>query len=138
MKHGQWKLIISCVVFAILWRGFFALAQSPVRIEDVMANIAKTYNANPKIDQMTTSSVATASGRQVTFHNVMRVKKGLSAIEKANFQAAIREELLPQACTVNREVLSWKKGISYYYIYDNTYGERIGELVINEQACGIK
>lgn len=135
MKHWPWKLIISCIVFFVLWKAFFALAQGQVRIEDVMANIAKAHNANPKLDQMTVSSVATASARKVTFHNVMRVKKGLTSSEMASFQAAIREEILPQACAVNREVFSWKKGISYSYVYDNTYGERIGELVIDERAC---
>ena len=138
MKRWPWKLMISCIVFFVLWKAFFALAQGPVRVEEAMANIAKTHNANPKLDQMTVSSVATASGRKVTFHNVMRVKKGLTSSEIANFQAAIREELLPQACAVNREIFSWKKGISYSYVYDNTYGERIGELVIDERACGVK
>lgn len=138
MKHRPWKIIISCIVFFALWKTFFALADGPVRIEDVMANIAKTHNANPKLDQMTVSSVATASGRKVTFRNVMRVKKGLTPSEMANFQVAIREELLPQVCAVNREVFSWKKGISYAYVYDNTYGERVGELVIDERACGVK
>jgi hypothetical protein len=138
MERWSWKLIISCTVFFALWKAFFALAQGSARIEDIMATIAKTHNANPKLDQMTISSVATANGRKVTFHNVMRIKKGLTPSEMANFQAAIREELLPQVCSVNREVFSWKKGISYAYFYDNTYGERIGELVIDERACGIK
>ena len=138
MKRWPWKFIISCIVFFALWKAFFALAQGPIRIEDIMANIAKTHNANPKLDQMTISSVATANGRRVTFHNVMRVKKGLTASEMANFQAAIREELLPQVCAMNREVFSWKKGISYAYFYDNTYGEHIGELVIDERVCGVK
>ena len=73
-----------------LLKSFFALAQGSVQIEDVMAKIANTYNANPKLDQMTVSSVATASGRNVTFHNVMRVKKGLTFFERVNFQAATR------------------------------------------------
>jgi hypothetical protein len=138
MKRWTWKLVSSCMVFFVLWKAFFALAQGPVRIEAVMANIAKTHNANPKLDQMTLSSVATASGRKVIFHNVMRIKKGLTPSEMADFQAEIREELLPQACAVNHEVFSWKKGISYVYVYDNAYGERIGELVIDERACGVK
>ena len=52
--------------------------------------------------------------------------------------ADIREEMLPQVCAANREVFSWKKGISSTYVYDNTYGERIGELVMDERACGVK
>lgn len=138
MKPWQWRLTISCIAFFVLWKAFFALAQGSVRIEEVMAKIANTHNANPKLDQMTVSSVATTSGRNVTFHNVIRVKKGLTPSERVSFQAAIREEMLPQVCAVNREVFSWRKGISYSYVYDNTYGERIGELVIDERACGGK
>lgn len=132
------RYAVICVVAYAIWRSLLPIAWAAQTVEEVMAQIARTHNAQQAADDMTVSSRATANGRRVTFTNVLRVKKGLTPAELASFQAAVQAEVVPQTCSVNREVLSWKKGISYAFVYQNTYGEQLANFVVDERVCGVR
>lgn len=111
------RFVLICIVAWICWKSVFVFAQERrITVVDAVANIARAHNANSVTDEMTVTSIATAVGRKVVIRNVSRVKKGLLPAQLAEFQSGIRAEMAPKVCAANREVFSWKKGISYAFI----------------------
>lgn len=126
----------SLISFSLLLSALLASAASGATVESVVADIAKKHNAAPfQSDGITVSSVAEAQGTQVTFRNVLRVKQGLTTQQLTAFRQGLIEEVVRPACTVNKESFGLAKGLSYRFIYDNTYGERLAMLVVNDDVC---
>lgn len=140
MSRQKTVFVIACAVAWIGWMGLFAaFAQERMQtIEAVAEQIARNYNATKFADDITVSSTARAAKGNVIFTNVLRVQKGLPVAKLAEFKAALYADVMPQTCAANKEVFSWRKGLYYTFIYDNTYGERLAEFVVDERACGVK
>lgn len=107
------------------------------QIEGIAQNIAAQHNANSKAmqDEMTVSTLAVATGRNVRFENVLRVKKGLLAAKVKEFSDETRREILPKACAVNASNPAFDRGLNYTFSYINTYGEKLAEFNVDKAIC---
>lgn len=104
-------------------------------LEQVAVEIAKNHNAAKMSDDMTISSTAEARGKQIVIKNVLRVKKGLSTAELKQFANELRREILPNACAQNENNPAFDQGLFYSFIYENTYGEKLAEIVVSKETC---
>ena len=107
------------------------------QIEDIAKTIASQSNSNKRamLDDMTVSFNAVAVGRNVRFENVIRVKKGLSPQSINEWLEATRSEILPRSCTQNKNNPAFDRGLSYTFSYSNTYGEKLGDVLVDKAAC---
>ena len=107
------------------------------QIEDIAKAISSQHNANSEalLDDMTISTRAVAVARNVQIVNVLRVKKGLSPSELEKFSDELRREILPKACLQNANNPAFDRGLFYTFIYKNTYGEKLAEIVVNKETC---
>ena len=110
------------------------------QIEEIAQSIASQHNANSKamVDEMTVSSHAVAIGRNVRFEFVLRVKKGLTPSELKEFSEENRKVLLPKICKNNANNPAFDRGLSYTFIYINTYGEKLSEFNVDKTTCKFK
>ena len=138
------QLAISRYLFllAALFSDVAANAQnlSPAQIkqiEDIAQNIAAQSNANKQamLDEMTVSFNAIAVGRNVRFENVIRVKKGLPPQKIKSWLDATRAEIVPKACAQNAKNPAFYRGLSYTFAYSNTYGEKLGDVFVDNATC---
>jgi len=109
------------------------------QIEDIAEAIAEQHNANSEAlllsDNMTVSTHAVAISRNVQITNVLRVKRGLSTSELKQFSDELRREVLPNACAQNANNPAFDRGLFYTFIYKNTYGEKLAEIVVSKETC---
>jgi hypothetical protein len=107
------------------------------QIEDIAKNIAAQSNANKQtmLDDMTISFNAVAVGRNVRFESVIRVKKGLPPDKIKLWLDATRAEILPKACAQNSNNPAFDRGLSYTFAYSNTYGEKLGDVLVDKSTC---
>ena len=109
-------------------------------VEQVAQTIAAQHNANAKtmLDDMTVATSAKAQGKTVVFENVLRVRQGLPPAKLREFEQETRREVVPRACQVNQGNEGFKRGLTYTFVYKNTYGEKLAEFVVDKAACGVK
>ncbi|MDD2389000.1 MAG: hypothetical protein PHP23_04615 [Desulfobacterales bacterium] len=107
------------------------------QIEEIAMAIASQHNANSEalLDDMTVSTRAVAISRNVKFLYVLRVKKGLSPSELKEYSDELRREILPNACFQNANNPAFDRGLFYTFIYKNTYGEKLAEIVVSKETC---
>lgn len=107
------------------------------QIEEIASNIAAQHNANATamLDDMTVSSRAVASGRNVRIENVLRVKRGLPAQKLQEFSTETRRDIVPRVCATNARNPAFDRGLSYTFTYANTYGERLAEFSVDKSVC---
>ena len=107
------------------------------QIEDIAQNIATQSNANKQaiLDEITVSFNAVAIGRNVRFENVLRVKKGLPPNKIKEWLEATRAEIIPKVCTQNADNPAFDRGLSYTFVYSNTYGEKLGDVFVDKTIC---
>jgi len=115
-------------------------AQTPAQnkqIEDIAQEIAIQHNRNSTamIDEMTVSTRAVAVSKNVIFEYVIRVKKGLSESQLKEYQNAVRHEIVPGVCIRNQNNPAFDRGLFYTFVYFNTYGEKLAEIVVNKTTC---
>jgi len=134
---------ITCAFVALfLFAGHEANAQSLTpaqikQIEEIAQNIANQHNMNEKamLDDMTVSSRAFAIGRNVRFTNILRVKKGLQPAKLKEFSDETQREIVPKSCSVNAKNPAFDRGLSYTFVYINTYGEKLAEFTVDRAVC---
>ncbi|MDZ7856986.1 hypothetical protein [Sphaerotilus sp.] len=119
-----------------------ALAQSLTpaqikQIEEIAQNIASQYNSNAvaMLDDMTVSTRAVAVARNVRFENVLRVKKGLPQANIKEFSEETHREIVPKSCAVNAMNPAFDRGLTYTFVYTNTYGEKLAEFTVDKTIC---
>lgn len=107
------------------------------QIEDIAMNIAAQSNANRQsmLDEMTVSFNATATGRNVRFEHVLRVKKGLAPQVIKEWLDQTRSDILPKSCAQNANNPAFGRGLSYTFAYSNTYGEKLGDVFVDKATC---
>ena len=107
------------------------------QIEGIAQSIAAQHNSNSQamLDGMTVSSRAVAIGRIVRFDNVLRVKKGLPPATLKEFADETRREVVPKSCATNASNPAFDRGLSYTFVYTNTYGEKLAEFKVNKAIC---
>ena len=141
MKNRIFNVLQVIPIFAAI---FFlhpsAHALTPAQIEqieDIAQEIAIQHNkkASAMTDEMTISTRAVAVSRNVIFEYVLRVKKGLSKSELKEYQNAVRQEIVPGVCRQNANNPAFDRGLFYTFIYINTYGEELAEIVVNKKIC---
>lgn len=136
---GRHRLVIVALV---LGAAMPAVAQSlsPAQIkqiEDIAQTIALQHNQNAAamLDDMTVSNRAIAVGRNVRFEYVLRVKKGLPATKLKEFSEETQRDVVPRSCVANAKNPAFDRGLSYTFIYINTYGERLAEFIVDKSTC---
>lgn len=109
-------------------------------IEQVAQTIAKQHNqnANLMLDEMTVSSRAAASGKNVRFEYVLRVKQGLPKAKLHEFDTQNRLEIVPKVCGVKGNEIGFTRGLTYTFSYTNKFGEKLSEFMVDAKTCGIK
>lgn len=109
------------------------------QIEQIAQAIAAQHNANAvaMLDDMTVSSAATAVGRNVRLEYVLRVKKGLPTAKLKEFSDATKAEVIPKSCAVNAKNPAFDRGLTYTFMYKNTYGEKLAEFTVDQSSCRI-
>lgn len=107
------------------------------QIEDIAQTIALQHNQNAKamLDDTTVSSRATAVGRNVRFENTLRVKKGLPAAKLKEFSDETQREVVSRSCIVNASNPAFDRGLTYTFVYANTYGEKLAEFNVDKSVC---
>lgn len=132
MKRWNWKLIVSCIVFYVLWKAVFALAATT---EQLAFEIAQKHNNNPArlADPMTVSSTAKSNGSRVYIKNIMRLKPGLTVTERSQFSEGLRQELIPMMCKSARVV--FRAGIAYDLVFESAHGQLAAAFPVAEQDC---
>lgn len=140
MKTNSYILVVLLIAVAFFCPRTYAesLTKAQIKqIEEIAKAIASQHNANAEslLDDMTVFSRAVAVSRNVQFVNVLRVKKGLSPSELKNFSDELRREILPKECLQNTNNPAFDRGLFYTFIYKNTYGEKVAEIMVNKEAC---
>lgn len=137
-----WKLVFSTEVAKDSLRAVVApshelSAVQIKQIEDIAGNIAAQSNANKQamLDDMTVSFNAVAVGRNVRFERVIRVKKGLPSNKIKELLDATQAEIIPKACAQNANNPAFDRGLSYTFAYNNTYGEKLGDVFVDQAIC---
>lgn len=132
----------SFFFLAALASGFSANAQNLTpaqikQIEDIARNIAAESNRNKQamLDEMTVSFNAVAVGRNIRFENVIRVKKDLPPNTIKAWFDATRAEIIPKACAQNANNPAFDRGLSYTFVYSNTFGEKLGDVFVDKTTC---
>lgn len=130
------KMKSNLLVLIVLLSGFcsFSFAAGKT-VESLVADIAAQHNSIPKSDEMTASSTATPNGKQLIFRNVMRIKKGLLPQQLAAFRSGLVDEVVRPACAANMKTWTFAKDLTYQFIYDNTYGERLAVVDVSLPIC---
>lgn len=104
-------------------------------VEYLAAEIAKNHNAANVTDEMTVSSKAEARGKRVIISSVLRVQKDLPKEKLDQFRSELRAEILPKACVANAENVAFmRSGLSYTFVYFNTYGQQLAEITVDRAA----
>ena len=131
--------LLSCVSAASTLVALTAFAQNQT-VEQVAQTIDAQHNQNATLmrDEMTVSSKASATGKNVRFENVLRVKQGLPKAKLQEFDSETRREIIPRVCAVQGNEIGFKRGLSYTFSYASTYGERLSEFTVDAKTCGIK
>ncbi len=141
MKNRTFNTLRVISIFAaifFLYSNANALTPSQIKqIEGIAQEIATQYNNNASsmTDEMTVSTRAVAVSRNVIFQNVLRVKKGLSKSQLREYQNAVRQEMVPGVCRQNANNPAFDRGLFYTFVYINTYGEKLAEIVIDKETC---
>lgn len=116
-----------------------AQALSPAQItqiEDIAQAIALQHNQNASaVDDMTVSSRATAIGRNVRFENTLRVIKKPPAAKLMKFSDQTQREVVSRSCIVNVGNPAFDGGLSYTFVYTNTFGEKLAEFNVDKSVC---
>ena len=144
MKTQAFILLFMLVAGAFafcpkMYAGESLTAAQIKQIEEIAKAIAAQHNENSEAllfsDDMTVSTHAVAISRNVQITNVLRVKKGLSTSELKQFSDELRREILPNACVQNANNPAFDRGLFYTFIYKNTYGEKLAEIVVSKETC---
>ena len=137
-----WKLVFSTEVAKYSLKAVIApsheLSAAQVKqIEYIARDIAAQSNTNKKamLDETTESFNAVATGRNVRFESVLRVKKGLPPKEVKKWLDATRAEIIPKVCAQNANNPAFDRGLSYTFSYSNSYGEKLGDIFIDKTTC---
>ena len=107
------------------------------QIEGIAQDIANRHNANEKamLDDMTVSTHAIASGRNVRFDYVLRVKSGLSAAKLKEFADATKHEIVPRSCAANAKNPAFDRGLTYTFAYTNSFGDSLVQFTVDKAVC---
>jgi len=140
MKTQAHVLLLLVAVALIFCPRINAESLTPAQIkqiEEIAMTIASQHNANSEalLDDMTVSTRAVAISRNVQILYVLRVKKGLSPSELKEYSDELRREILPKACLQNANNPAFDRGLFYTFIYKNTYGEKLAEIVVSKKTC---
>ena len=141
MKTQAHVLLFLLVAFALIFCPRIyaeSLTTAQIKqIEEIAMAIALQHNANLEalLDDITVSTRAVAISRNVQIVNVLRVKKGLSPSELKEYSDELRREILPKACLQNANNPAFDRGLFYTFIYKNTDGEKLAEIVVDEETC---
>jgi hypothetical protein len=129
--------LVSIVAFVtFVYSNANALTAEQIKqIEGIAQDIALQHNKNAAnmTDEMTVSTRAVS--RNVIFENILRVKKGLKRTELKEYQKAVSEEMVPRVCRQNANNPAFDRGLFYTFIYINTYGEKLAEIIIDKETC---
>ena len=108
-----------------------------VTVESVVATIVRNHNANTAaiLDGFTIATSARAEGKRVIFNNVIRIQKGLAPSKLAEFQAGAYNDIAPKTCAIAANHLGFDRGMSYEFVFDNAYGERLADFVVDKNVC---
>ena len=130
---------IRCGAASLFLLALTSQAQNQT-VEQVAQTVAAQHNQNSHLvqDEMTISSKATATGKNIRFDNVLRVRQGLPKAKLQEFDAENRKEIIPRVCAVKGNEIGFKRGLTYTFSYTNTYGEKLSEFTIGANTCGIK
>ncbi len=108
-----------------------------MQIEELAKSIANQHNANAQamVNEMMASTHATASGLNIQFKYVFRFRKGLSTAKLNEFTKEIKQEVVPKTCVVNANNPFFDRGLSYTFVYFNTYGEHLAKFTVDQAVC---
>lgn len=104
-------------------------------IEQVASTIAQNYNAAPPTNPMTISTRASADGRRVTFFYVLKVIKDPPQAKLSELRAAMYADAVPKICALEGNKITLGFGMSYRLVYDNTFGQRLAEIIVDKGVC---
>lgn len=104
-------------------------------IEQVAAGIVRNYNADPPTNHMTVSTIASVDGKRVTFAYVLRVIKDPPQDKLSELRAGMYADAVPKICALEGNKISFDFGMSYRLIYDNTFGQRLVEIIVDKDVC---
>ncbi len=132
--------LIGAVLSAVAYQAAQAQTLSPAQIkqiEEIAQTIANQHNstASANLDDMTVSTRAVATGRNVRFEYVLRVKKGLSQAKLKEFSEETQREIVPKSCAVNAKNPAFDRGLTYTFAYTNTYKEKLAEFIVDKAVC---
>lgn len=136
--YNALRVIPILMAISFLHSNAHALTPEQIKqIEGIAQEIAIQHNKNASAmtDEMTVSTRAIAVSRNVIFENVLRVKKGLSKSQLKEYQNALRQEIVPGVCRQNANNPGFDRGLFYTFVYINTYGEKLAEIVVNKKTC---
>ena len=140
LEHRSPLAAATVALIAVLWPSSWTIAEplTPAQIrqiEGIAQQIAVQHNAANRQDDMTVSSRATATGRNVRIENVIRVRERLSSAEAKAFADATEREIVPLACSENRSNPAFDRGLSYTFRYLSPAGTRLAEFTVDKQRC---
>jgi hypothetical protein len=132
-------LSIFCISASITQAQSLTNAQIK-QIEVIAQKIASQHNenSNAMLDDMTISSRAVAVDRNVRFEYVLRIKKGLPPAKIKEFSDEAQREVVPKSCSVNANNPVFDRGLSYSFLYKNTYGEKLAEFNVSKEICKLR
>jgi hypothetical protein len=128
---------VSRSILCLLLIHSTAPAYGQVPIEDVALEIARLSNRNAQavLDDMTLAFSARASGRNVIFDTVVRMKRDLSPEQRADYKEKVWQEVTPRTCQQNADNEAFKRGLFYTFVYRNVAGEEIGRFSVDAILC---
>jgi hypothetical protein len=135
------KILVSCIFLVFTFNAWVhaeSLTLKQIKqIEEIAQNIADQHNANSNayLDDMTVATTATATGRNVQFKYVLRVKRGLPPQKLKEFSDETWREIVPNVCKANAKNPAFDRGLNYTFLYVNTYSERLAEFNVDKKTC---
>jgi hypothetical protein len=132
-RHRRPSLLLPAALLSLL----MPVVNAQYTVESVAEEIARKHNAAAPtmLDRMTISTSAKAEGKNVILAYVLRVRKGLSAVELEAFKTGLDETVVAPACKLNADNDAFKLGLYYTFIYSNTYAEQLAKLVVSKATC---
>ena len=108
-----------------------------MQVEEVAKKAAEQHNANANamLDEVMVSTHATAVGRNIQFKYVFRLKKNSPKAKLNEFTKEIKNEVVTKSCAVNANNPFFERGLSYMFVYFNTYGEHLTTFTVNQAVC---
>lgn len=137
MIISRYLFLLMALIYSLIANAQNLNAAQIKQIEEIAQNIAAQSNANKQamLDEMTVSFNAVSVGRNVRFENIIKVKKGLPPQTIKEWLDATRAEIIPETCALNANNPAFGRGLSYTFAYNNTYGEKLGDVFVDIATC---